>query len=199
MNKIIQCILITAMLAPTSGALNAQFLSIPVDLTYLAQRADVIVQGKIVSVRLENLPGHKNFPTVSVTLEVEDMLRGPSAKTYVFRETNFGLKPQMGKRVYQVGQRLLLFLPAPSSLGLSSPIGFDQGRFHIAKNLAGAETITNEVDNAGLFKNVRQTFSKEKKSLTADQLRTVSIKRGPVKLDEFLSLTRSLITLPRIR
>ena len=210
MNKRIGCTSIFALRAPALiGAvlllilspllLQAQFISMPVDLSYLSQRADVIVQGKIISVRHENLPGHSNFPTVAVTLEVENMLRGPSDKTYTFRETHFGVRLKGGKQNYQVGQRLLLFLPAPSQIGLSSPIGFEQGRFHISRNAGGAEALVNEVGNAGLFKNVEQKASKLGKRLTPDQSRTASTKAGPVRLDDFVSLTRSLMTLPRIQ
>jgi hypothetical protein len=179
--------------------LQAEFMSLPVDLSYLSQRADVIVQGKIISVSNESLPGYPNIRTVAVTLQVEKMLRGPSTSTYTFRESYLSLRPRGGKQNYQNGQRVFLFLPSPSQIGLSSPVGLDQGRFHIARNAGGAETIVNEVGNAGLFKNVEQKASKQGKKLTPDQLRTASIKGGPVRLDDFVSLTGSLITLPRIR
>jgi hypothetical protein len=210
MKKGIRCILVFALRALAANLamlplflspqlLHAQFMSLPVDLSYLSQRADVIVQGKIISVRHEHLPGHQNIPTVAVTLEVEKMLRGPSGNKYTFRETYLGFGLKGGKRNYQAGQRLLLFLPSPSQMGLSSPIGFEQGRFHITRNAGGTEAIANEVGNAGLFKNVEQKASKQGKKLTPAQSKTASIKRGPVRLDDFVSLTKSLMTLPRIR
>jgi hypothetical protein len=187
------------MLLLHSNPLFAQLMTLPVDLSYLSQRADIIIQGKVLSVRNENLPGSSNFPTVSVTLEVENMLRGPSATTFTFREAVFGFKPRTGKRNYQIGQRLILFLPSASSLGLSSPIGIEQGRFHIARNAAGAEMIVNEAGNAGLFKNVAQKVAGAGKKLTPDQMRVAATERGPVRLDGFTSLTKSLILLPRIK
>jgi hypothetical protein len=179
--------------------LQAQFMSLPVDLTYLCQRADVIVQGKVISVRNATLPGYPNIRTVEVTLQVENMLRGPSAGNYTFRESYLGMRPRMGKQNYQSGQRVLLFLPSPSQIGLSSPVGLEQGRFHITRNAGGSETIANEVGNEGLFRNVEQKASSQGKKLTSEQLRTVSIKRGPVNLNSFVSLSKSLMTLPRIQ
>jgi hypothetical protein len=183
----------------TSCPLFAQFMARPVDLAYLSQRAGVIVQGKVISVRHENLPGFQNISTVSVTLEVETMLRGPSTKVYTFREAYIGLRAKDGKNDYQTGQRLLLFLPSPSSYGLSSPVGMEQGRFHIGRNAEGAEIVVNEMGNSGLFKNVAQKASMAGKRLPPEQLRIASTKRGPVRLDELIALTKSLILLPKIQ
>jgi hypothetical protein len=180
--------------------LQAQLITRQVDLPYLAQRADVIVQGKVISVKNENLPRFRNFPIVEVTLEVENMLRGPSKqRTYTFREAVFGFKTNRGKQDYQVGKRLILFLHAPSALGLSSPIGIGQGRFQIGRNAGSGETISNETGNSGLFNAVGKKTAKEGKKLTPEQLRVASTKRGPVQLNDFISLTKNLMTLPRIR
>jgi hypothetical protein len=183
----------------SSYSLAAQFMVRPVNLAYLAQRADVIVQGRVTGVRHESLPGYPNIPTVEVTLEVEKMLRGPARSTYTFREVFLGLRPKLGKQGYQVGQRLFLFLPLPSQYGLSSPVGIEQGRFHIARNSKGSEMVANELANAGLFHNVEQAASKAGMQLTTNQLRTAATQRGPVPLDEFVSLIRRLTLLPRIQ
>jgi hypothetical protein len=190
------------IIAAASASLQAQPMTLPVDLSYLSQRADVIVQGKVTEVKEESLPGTPNFQTIVVTLQVENMLRGPAkTTTYTFREAVFNRKAAMnsGKRGYQIGQRMLLFLPSPSARGLSSPIGFEQGRFHINRTAGGSETIANELGNAGLFKNVAQKASKAGKNLTPEQLRVASNKRGPVQLRDFTSLVKSLTSLPRIR
>jgi hypothetical protein len=191
------CAMLSLPLAP--HFLQAQLISLPVDLSYLSQRADVIFQGKIISVRHEILPGYPNIRTVAVTLQVEKMLRGPSTSTYTFREYHLGSRPKGGKQNYQNGQRVFLFLPSPSQIGLSSPIGLEQGRFHIARDAVGSEMIVNEVGNAGLFKNVEQKAARQGKRLSPDQSRTASVEAGPVRLDDFVSLTRSLMTLPRVR
>ena len=179
--------------------LRAQFLTLPVNLTYLSQRADVIVQGSVLRVRYENHPEFTNIPTVEVTLEVENMLRGPSGPTYTFREALIGVKSRNVKQGYKIGQRLMLFLPFPSRYGFSSPVGIEQGRFHITRLPAtGEETIANEIGNAGLFKDVESTAFLAGIRLSEKQTRLAATRQGPVPLAEFSALVKTLTALPRI-
>ncbi len=182
-----------------ASPLPAQFAVRPVNLAYLSQRADVIIQGQITSVRHKPLAGYPNIPTVEVTLNVERSLRGLPGKTYTFREVYLGLRSREGKQAYRTGQRLFLFLPSPSQYGLSSPIGIGQGRFHIAADSAGSARLANEHGNAGLFRDVERDAVRAGKQLTPDQRKLASTRRGPVPLEEFVSLVKSLTTLPRIR
>jgi len=168
----------------TSIPLHSQPLVKPVNLVYLAQRADVIVQGRVTEVIHEGMPGYPNIPTVKVTLEVERMLRGPAGDAYTFRQIYLGLHPKTEKQDYRIGQNLLLFLPIPSKYGLSSPIGNEQGRFHITSNGSGSPLVINEIGNIGLFTNVAATGAADGR---------------PVRLDEFISLVQNLMLTPRIR
>jgi hypothetical protein len=176
---------------------RAEIFTRQVNLAYLAQRADLIVQGRVIGVSYEGLPGYPHIPTVLVTLEVERMLRGPVGRQFTFRQWISSRRALAGKRGYQVGQRLLLFLPAASDAGLSSPIGQEQGRFHIQRDAQGRELVANEFGNAGLFKNVPETAEKAGAGLTEEQVRTVSTQRGPVPLDDFVDLVEHLNVLPR--
>jgi hypothetical protein len=74
-----------------------------------------------------------------------------------------------------------------------------QGRFHIAQDPDGRATVMNEHSNAGLFREVDKTARRAGKQLTTSQMRLVATERGPVELGEFVSLVKSLTTLPRIR
>ncbi len=180
--------------------LRAQVLTLPVSLTYLSRRADIIVQGSVMDVRYENHPEFANIPTIRVTLSVEDMLRGPSGRnTYTFREALIGVKAGSTKQGYKVGQRLMLFLPSPSKYGFSSPVGIEQGRFHITRLPAtGEETIVNEIGNAGLFKDVENTAFLAGIRLSEKQTRLAATRQGPVSLIEFSALVKTLTALPRI-
>jgi hypothetical protein len=181
-----------------SSPLQAQFMVQNVNLTYLVRRADIIVQGHVASIKHEQLPGYPNIPTITITLNVEQMLRGPASGTYTFREIFLGLRSKEGKQSYKVGQRLLLFLPFASQFGLSSPVGIEQGRFHIAAGAGSAAVVSNEFGNYGLFKDVENTVAKSGIQLTRKQLQTAS-KNGPVLLDDFVSLVQRLTSLPRIK
>ncbi len=180
--------------------LPAQFMVRQTNLAYLARRADVIVQGRITKVSRESLPQYPNVQTVVVTLKVEDMVRGPAGSTYTFREILLDARSKEGKQGYAVGQQVFLFLPLPSSqYGLSSPVGIGQGRFHIARDSAGSGIVVNEHGNAGLFKNVEQDATKGGMRLSRSQMRLAATRSGPVSLDEFTALVRSLTKLPRIK
>jgi hypothetical protein len=193
-------LLLAAMLALSSANyLHAQFLVHPVNLSYLCRRADIIVQGQVLTVRHGNLPGYPNIPTVEVTLGIEEMLRGTGGKTYSFREVVIGLRPREGKQTYRIGQRLILFLSSPSRYGLSSPVGIGQGRFHIANDRSGKTMVVNERNNAELFENVEQSARRDGLQFTERQLQIAATKQGPVALDGFVSLVKNLTALPRIR
>ena len=182
-----------------SSPLQAQFMVQSVNLAYLVQRADIIVQGYVASVRHEPLPGYPNIPTVVVSINVERMLRGPAKNTYTFREIFLGLRTKEGKQSYQIGQRLLLFLPAASQLGLSSPVGIEQGRFHIATGSGSTAMVANEFGNYGLFKDVEKSASKSGIRFTKRESQTAATKNRPVPLNDFVSLVQSLTSMPRIR
>jgi hypothetical protein len=189
---------VLAMLALLPAAAPAQYIFRLANLTYLARRAGVIVQGRVVNVQYEPLPGYSHIPTVRVTLQVEQMLRGPAGREYTFRQMLPPLRPQAGKYGYAAGQELMLFLPAPSQYGLSSPLGHEQGTFHIRRDSQGHAFIANELDNSGLFKGVPSDAAEQGMTLTKSQLRLSETANGPVALDRFTALVRSLATLPRI-
>jgi hypothetical protein len=179
--------------------LCAQFVTRPVNLAYLTQRADVIVQGRVAKVTHTPLPGYPNIPTVEVTLEVENMVRGPQDRSYTFREIFLGLRAQEGKQGYQIGQRLLLFLPAPSNYGLSSPVGIEQGRFHITYDSGGQEIVANEMNNAGLFRDVNTTAKSTGLTFSASQLQIINNGNGPMLLRDLVPMVGALRSLPRIK
>ena len=198
-NILLRAAILFCSLVPAAFPLSAQIqpLTRPVNLAFLARRAEVIVQGRVVQARYEGLPNYPHIRTVVVTLEVERMLRGPEGSRYTFRQILLGSPGRGPKSVYASGQRMLLFLPAPSQHGLSSPIGHVQGRFHITRDPRGAELISNEMGNAGLFKGVAADAERVGARLTAEQSETASTPRGPVRLTDFTDLLKHLMLLPR--
>jgi len=187
--------LVMALSAPPAPA---QFLARQVNLAYLAQRADIIVQGRVVEARYEGHPDYPHVRTVFVTLEVERTLRGPAGGRFAFRQLLSSREAYGGKRGYLAGQRLLLFLPLPSRYGLSSPIGNEQGRFHISRDAQGRDLVANELGNAGLLRGVRETAERAGVGLTERQSRLAAVRRGPASLDDFSGLVQRLMLLPRI-
>ena len=172
-----------------------QFLYRQVALPELSQRAPIIVQGRVVEARYEGHPDYPNLSTVLVTLQVERTLHGGAAERLTFREFLPGLQARMGKRGYLVGQRLLLFLAEPSRYGLSSPIGGEQGRFHIWRDQRGNELVENEFRNAGLFKNLAEAATRAGVSLSPQQARLAGVARGPVPLEELVSVVKQFASV----
>jgi hypothetical protein len=174
---------------------QAQFLYRQVALPELSQRAPIIVQGRIVEARYEGHPDYPNLSTVLVTLQVERTLRGGAAERLTFREFLPGLQARMGKRGYLVGQRLLLFLAEPSRYGLSSPIGGEQGRFHIWRDQRGNELVENEFRNAGLFKGLAEAATRAGVSLSPQQAGLAGVARGPVPLEDLVSVVKQFASV----
>jgi hypothetical protein len=174
---------------------QAQFLYRQVALPELSQRAPIIVQGRIVEARYEGHPDYPNLSTVLVTLQVERTLHGGAAERLTFREFLPGLQARMGKRGYLVGQRLLLFLPEPSRYGLSSPLGGEQGRFHIWRDQRGNELVENEFRNAGLFKDLAEAATRAGVSLSPQQARLAGVARGPVPLEDLVSVVKQFASV----
>jgi hypothetical protein len=176
---------------------QVQPLMRPVNLAFLARRAEVIVQGRVVAARYEGMPNYPNLRTVLVTLDVEHMLRGPSGNRFTFRQY-VGPQGRGGaKSGYMPGQRVLLFMPAESAAGLRSPLGFEQGNFRIARGELGQDVIANPLGNIGLFKNVPETAERAGLRLDDAELRLAATPRGAVPLRDFTSLVERLMSLPR--
>ena len=186
---------VLAMAWAAEAQAQGQFLYRQVALPELSQRAPIIVQGRIVEARYEGHPDYPNLSTVLVTLQVERTLRGGAAEHLSFREFLPGLQARMGKRGYLVGQRLLLFLPEPSRYGLSSPLGGEQGRFHIWRDQRGNELVENEFRNAGLFKGLAEAAAQAGVSLSPQQARLAGVARGPVPLEEFVSVVKQFASV----
>jgi hypothetical protein len=187
-----------ACFALIPASLPGQFIVRPVNLAYLARRAGVIVQGRVINVRYEPLPGYEHFSTVRVTLAVGEMLRGPQTKQYTFRQWMPGGRMHAGKYgAYQVGSELLLFLVSPSEYGLSSPIGAEQGKFRIQRDARGRPFIANGFGNNGIFRGVVDDAEISGLNLSPVE-RSTAAGQGAVDLDRFKTLVKKLMTLPRI-
>jgi len=126
-------------------------ITLPRNLADLTNGADKIVQGRVVSARVEPHPTYRNLKTVLITLEVEDALKGGSIKTLTFRQFIWDIRDVSNACGYRTGDEVLLFLNRPTSLGLTSPVGLEQGHFRIAHDRNGELVATSGSSNAGLL------------------------------------------------
>ena len=93
----------------------------------LARAAGIIFSGSVTSIGSASSATGQSPPSTSVTFLVEHAMRGASVGQSLTIHEWAGLST--GGEHYRVGERVLLFLSAPSKLGLTSPVGGAMGRF----------------------------------------------------------------------
>ena len=97
-------------------------------LRVLTQNSGYIFDGTVLSVQAVPNDDH-DLATVQITFRVEQAIRGTRTGQILTIREWAGLW-NSGER-YHVGERLLLFLYSPSTLGLTSPVGGSAGRFAV--------------------------------------------------------------------
>jgi hypothetical protein len=149
LNTVLLVSISVGMPAAQRGALTASR-----NLDDLAAEAGVIVRGRIVSTRVEPHPQFSALWTVVVTMQVDEAIKGQIGNSYSFRQFIWDPRDRQDAAGYQKGQRLLLLLTAPNSNGLSSPVGLEQGLFHLSTDTVGSVYATNGRNNVGLLSGV---------------------------------------------
>jgi len=95
----------------------------------LVHTAGMIFAGRVISVGTNASSSGVGHSSTVITFQVERAIRGASAgQTLTVHE--WGGLWQRGER-YRVGEHVLLFLYAPSKLGLTSPVAGPMGRFTV--------------------------------------------------------------------
>lgn len=191
LNTVLLVSISVGMAAGQRGALTASR-----NLDDLAAEAGVIVRGRIVSTRVEPHPQFTALWTVVVTLQVDEAIKGQIGNSYSFRQFIWDQRDREDAAGYQKGQRLLLLLTAPNSNGLSSPVGLEQGRFHLSTDTAGNVYATNGRNNVGLLNGVAsRATAKGIRLATRSQALVSAPPQGPLSLDDLLTLIRQLASV----
>jgi hypothetical protein len=181
-----------------SGALFSQTgpLVLQRNLAQLTQNSATIVRGRIVEAYVERHPTLRNLPTVVVKLRVDETLKGTAETTFTFRE--FLWQGPLGAGEvpvqYRPGQELLLLMNAPSSYGLSSPVGLEQGTFRIVRDAKGNAYARNGRNNANLFVGATQALGARASRLKASAVSMMAANQpGQLPLDDLSSVIRQLV------
>jgi hypothetical protein len=188
---------VAAGLATVCGASPARAqrdaLTLPRNLAELVSEAHVVVEGQVLSVTLETHPQLKQLTTVVVTLRVDEALKGPAGESYTFRQAVLDPRDLRDKMGYRPGQNVLLLLIRPNQYGLSSPAGFEQGRFRVAAGADGKLHAANRFGNAGLFRDLPVQMQARGLRVPAEAQDVVArAAAGPVPLAALKSLIRTL-------
>jgi hypothetical protein len=91
--------------------------------------AGIIFSGRVTSVGTAATPSGQSHASTAITFQVEHAILGSSPGETLTIHEWVGLWGR-GER-YRVGEHLLLFLYAPSKLGLTSPVSGATGRFAV--------------------------------------------------------------------
>jgi hypothetical protein len=101
----------------------------PMPLQPMAQAAGIIFSGRVTAVEHAGSFSGQSPISTSVTFQVERAIRGTTTGQSLTIHEWAALWIN-GER-YRIGERVLLFLYAPSKLGLTSPVAGAMGRFAI--------------------------------------------------------------------
>lgn len=171
------------------GAITA-----PRNLAQLSSMADRIVQGRVVTAVVEPHPEYRNLKTVVVTLEVNDVLKGVASRTVTFRQFIWDLRDIATTAGYRGGDEVLLFLNRPTSLGLVTPVGLEQGRFRVRRSASGEVTAINGHGNVGLFDRAATSGTLDTAKLSTQSRTAVrQFKQGAIPLSALKESTRLIL------
>jgi hypothetical protein len=135
----------------------------PISIAELKRRAGSIFVGTVSAVRPLRERSSGRVVTVQIQFHVEQGIRGVR-NGQIFRMREWAGLWSQGER-YRVGQRMVLFLYAPSALGLTSPVNGSAGRFDVDRNGFIVSSLLSPV--------------------TLDNPVRAGAKKSPVKLREF--------------
>ncbi|MBZ5639746.1 MAG: hypothetical protein LAO51_13450 [Acidobacteriia bacterium] len=176
--------------SPPSQALNTKQLN----LADMVRQSAEIVSGTVTAV--DQGIDQRGLPYTQVQVKVAETIRGTAVPTLTFRQ--FGLQTAQpaadgrkflglvaGMPRYAKGDQVFLFLSQPSTIGLRTTVGLEQGRFALRGG-----NLYNGANNAGLFRGVDLA----KARLNVNEKSMVATQQGAVHGDTFLGLVRRAVS-----
>ena len=168
-------------------------MAVPRNLSEMVDEAGVILRGQVVSAKVEPHPDFPALWTVSVTLRVEESLKGAPGNAYTFRQFIWDPRDREDAAGYRPGRDLVLLLVSPSARGLSSPVGLEQGRFQITSDSSGKLYATNGRNNIGLFRGIAARANAKGLSLTPHAVALATVEpQGPIAWNDLRELIQQL-------
>jgi hypothetical protein len=169
-------------------------LTAPMNLARMVDESQDIVLARVTAVRAEPHPQYQNLQTVVITLDVIEALKGSPGRELAFRQYVADIFEAQSTLGYRIGEEIVLMLRQPSAEGLTSPVGFDQGRFRVERDAAGNRTVRNSMDNAALFDGLDAASPGLKARLSPALQRLIAEHgTGPIPYDQFKSLISAQI------
>lgn len=149
--------------------------------------------GNVVSAVLEPHPQFQNIQTVVVTIAVAKTFKGPASRTLTFRQFVWDPRERLSPAGYHKTEELVLFLNPVSEYGLTSPVGMEQGQFHVLRDAKGNQYALNGRGNIGLFSGVLSSGTVNGVRLSAQARTMLSRPGGKVSLGSFEEVIQALV------
>ena len=104
---------------------------LPMNLDQMTQDSGKIIHGKVVGIR-EEIHETLGIPVSVISVQIEECLKGDATGQVQFRQVK-----GMGLPVYRQGDEIVIFLYPESKVGVTSPVGGDQGLFKVMATQEG--------------------------------------------------------------
>ena len=180
---------IAACAAVTFGTSIAHAASVvPLDLNQIETSAQQIVHVRCTGNEFQS-DATIGVITVS-TFVVLDRAKGSAGSTLTVRQAGGelnGLAVDYHVPKFRIGEEYVLFMPAPSRLGLASPVGLAQGAFGVRQAGAGKE-VGNGRDFAELLAGVDNSMVPPGMAARLNQAPAVRMR---MDLGDFMALVRA--------
>ena len=166
------------------------FDTIPMNLEEITNASDRIFSGKCL--KAEEIQDENNLPVIRYTFTVKENIKGVKDDEITFKQW----QPTARDGGYEVGKKYILFLFPNSEKGLTSPVGFSQGKFLVETTgiIRRKEVVSNKLGNLGLSRNLK---TQKKISIGTNQYVNDYIERCselgiPMRYKEFVEAVKYL-------
>jgi hypothetical protein len=185
---------LTLSLAMVAFAPAAWANSRTANLAEMTASAGRIVHGRITQVRAGTHPNYNHIAVTFVTLDVIEMLKGPTAPRITFMQYagGQGMIRNVHLPNYRAGEEVLLFLYPESRYGFTSPIGEGQGKFLVRPDARGQRVLLNERGNRSLFERLDASKMQSRLSLNQTERSLLARPGGAAEVNSFRSMVRKL-------
>ncbi len=177
---------------PSSVKIERHFVfdTIPMNLEEITHASDRIFSGKCL--KAEETQDENNLPVVKYTFSVNENIKGVHDKEITFKQW----QPTARDGGYEVEKKYVLFLFPDSEKGLTSPVGFSQGKFLVETTgiIRRQEVVSNKLGNLGLSRNLKtqKKISIDNNQYVNDYIHRCSELGIPMRYKEFIEAVKYL-------
>ena len=167
----------------------------PLNLEELTNAADRIFTGYCIKVEEIENDNESKLPVIKYKFKIVETIKGaPNKKEIAFKQWKYSVR----EAPFQKGKKYVVFLHPGSERGLTSPVGFLQGRFDIESRglVKRNEFVRNKLGNRGLAKNLktRKEINISNDKFINDYIYNCSENGAPIRYKEFVKAVRYLVS-----